>query len=113
MGDPVEIMDLAQTMIRLSGFEPETDIAIQIVGARPGEKLSEDLFNPYERPQPTPAQRILRAERSPLDPEWVEGLFNEINLLVLDDAAAPLARRVCELARARGRTSDSDQRLAH
>jgi FlaA1/EpsC-like NDP-sugar epimerase len=113
MGEPVKILDLAETMIRLSGFEPERDIAIQIVGARPGEKLSEDLFNPYERPQPTPAQRIFRAERSPLDPDWVEGLFNEINLLVLDDAAAPLARRVRDLARARSRTSDPDQRLAH
>jgi FlaA1/EpsC-like NDP-sugar epimerase len=112
MGEPVRILDLAETMIRLSGFEPERDIAIQIVGARPGEKLSEDLFNPYERPQPTPAQRIFRAERAPLDPERVEGLFNEINLLVLDNAAAPLARRVCDLARARSRTSDPDQRLA-
>ncbi|HEY1523612.1 MAG TPA: nucleoside-diphosphate sugar epimerase/dehydratase [Solirubrobacteraceae bacterium] len=113
MGEPVKILDLAETMIRLSGFEPERDIAIQIVGARPGEKLSEDLFNPYERPQPTPAQRIFRAQRPTLDPEWVEGLFNELNLLVLDDAAAPLARRVCDLARARSRTADPDGRLAH
>src|SRR5207249_5475473 len=43
MGDPVKIMDLAETMIRLSGFEPGNDIAIEIVGARPGEKLHEDL----------------------------------------------------------------------
>ncbi len=113
MGEPVKIYDLAETMIRLSGLEPERDIAIQIVGAHPGEKLSEELFNPYERPQPTPAQRIFRAERSALDPEWVEGLFNELNLLVLDDAATPLARRVCELARARSRTADPDERLAH
>jgi FlaA1/EpsC-like NDP-sugar epimerase len=113
MGEPVRILDLAETMIRLSGFEPERDIAIQIVGARPGEKLNEELFNPYERPQSTPAQRIFRAERPTLDPAWVEGLFNEINLLVLDDAAAPLARRVCELARARSRTSGPSGRLAH
>ena len=62
MGEPVRIIDLAETMIRLSGLEPERDIAIEIVGARPGEKFHEELFNPYERPQPTPAQRILRAE---------------------------------------------------
>ena len=68
MGDPIAIIDLAETMIRLSGLEPERDIAIEIVGARPGEKLHEDLFNPYERPQPTPAQKIVRAEREPLDP---------------------------------------------
>jgi FlaA1/EpsC-like NDP-sugar epimerase len=112
MGEPVKIVDLAETMIRLSGLEPERDIAIQIVGARPGEKLTEDLFNPYERPQPTPAQRIVRAQRPPLDPDWVEGIFSEINLLVLEDAAAPLARRVRDLARARSTVSDRDQPLA-
>ena len=54
MGEPVRIVELAETMIRLSGLEPERDIAIEIVGARPGEKFHEDLFNPYERMQPTP-----------------------------------------------------------
>src|SRR5205823_1385572 len=38
MGEPVAIIELARTMIRLSGLEPERDIAIEIVGARPGEK---------------------------------------------------------------------------
>src|SRR5437588_6017688 len=66
MGDPVKIIELAETMIRLSGFEPERDIAIQIVGARPGEKLDEELFNPSERPQPTPAQKILRPDHDPI-----------------------------------------------
>jgi FlaA1/EpsC-like NDP-sugar epimerase len=101
MGDPVRIMDLAETMIRLSGFEPDTDIAVQIVGARPGEKLSEDLFNPYERPQPTPVQKIFRAQRTPLDPDWVERTFDEISLLVLQGDVATLARHVSDLARAR------------
>ena len=49
MGEPIKIVDLAETMIRLSGLEPDRDIAIEIVGARPGEKFHEDLFNPYER----------------------------------------------------------------
>jgi FlaA1/EpsC-like NDP-sugar epimerase len=101
MGEPVKIVELAETMIRLSGLEPERDIAIQVVGARPGEKLNEDLFNPHERPQPTPAQKILRAAREPLDPEWVERTFAELNLLVLEDDAAGLAQHVAKLARAR------------
>jgi FlaA1/EpsC-like NDP-sugar epimerase len=112
MGDPVRILDLAETMIRLSGLEPERDIAIEIVGARPGEKLSEDLFNPYERPQPTPAQKILRAQRPPLDPEWVERIFAEINLLVLEDDAAALAQHVAKLARTRPQVAAGDARLA-
>jgi FlaA1/EpsC-like NDP-sugar epimerase len=98
MGEPVKIIDLAEQMIRLSGLEPERDIAIEVVGARPGEKFHEDLFNPYERPQPTPAQKIVRAERERLDPAWVESSFAEINLLVLEGDAAGLADKVASLA---------------
>src|SRR3954463_1003122 len=101
MGEPVNIMALARAMIRLSGLEPGRDIAVEIVGRRPREKLHEELFNPYERPQPTPAQRILRAERSPLDPEWVEEIFDQVGLLVLEGDAAGLAAEVSALASAR------------
>jgi FlaA1/EpsC-like NDP-sugar epimerase len=112
MGDAVDIVELAETMIRLSGLEPERDIAIEIVGARPGEKLHEDLFNPYERPQPTPAQKIVRAQRDALDPAWVEQTFTDINLLVLEGDAAALAQRVSKLARTRLAAGDLDARLA-
>jgi FlaA1/EpsC-like NDP-sugar epimerase len=101
MGEPVRIVDLAEAMIRLSGLEPERDIAIEFVGARPGEKFHEDLYNPYERPQPTPAQKIVRAARRPLDPAWVERTFGEINLLVLEGDAAALAAEVSKLSTAR------------
>ncbi len=101
MGEPVAIVDLAKAMIRLSGFEPDKDIAIEVVGARPGEKLHEELFNPYERPQPTPAEKILRADRPHLDPDWVERTFGEINLFVLEDDAAALAAKVAELSAVR------------
>ena len=101
MGEPVRIVDLARDMIRLSGLEPERDIAIEVIGARPGEKLHEELFNVYERPQPTPAEKILRAERARLDPAWVEATFAEINLFVLESDAAGLAAKVAELAAVR------------
>jgi FlaA1/EpsC-like NDP-sugar epimerase len=112
MGEPVRILHLAETMIRLSGLEPDRDIAIQVVGARPGEKFREDLFNPDERPQPTPAQRILLAEREPLDPEWVERTFAEINLLVLEGDASALAKRVSMLSGARVQAADPAARIA-
>jgi FlaA1/EpsC-like NDP-sugar epimerase len=101
MGDPVKIMDLARDMIRFSKLEPDKDIAIEIVGPRPGEKLHEELFNPYERPEPTPAAKILRAERAAVDPTWVQETFDEISLLVLEGDAAGLAAKVAELAAAR------------
>jgi FlaA1/EpsC-like NDP-sugar epimerase len=101
MGEPIRIIDLAEQMIRLSGFVPETDIAIETVGARPGEKFHEDLFNPYERPRQTPAQKILRADRDPIDPAWVQTIFDEINLLVLEGDTAALADRVSKLGAAR------------
>jgi FlaA1/EpsC-like NDP-sugar epimerase len=98
MGEPVKILDLAADMIRFSGREPGSDIAIEIIGRRPGEKLHEQLFNPYERPQPTPAQKIMRAARPAVDPEWVEYVFDKISLLVAEGDAAGLAAAVAELA---------------
>jgi FlaA1/EpsC-like NDP-sugar epimerase len=112
MGDPVKIIELAETMIRLSGLEPERDIAIEFVGARPGEKFHEDLFNPYERPQPTPAQKIVRAQREPLDRAWVEETFSRINLLVLEGDAAVLAEHVSRLAASRELPNVSGARVA-
>ncbi|HET9737526.1 MAG TPA: nucleoside-diphosphate sugar epimerase/dehydratase [Solirubrobacteraceae bacterium] len=97
MGQPVAILELARDMIRFSGLEPGRDIAIEIVGARPGEKLHEELFNSYERPEPTPAAKLLRAQRAPVDPAWVERTFDEIAYLVLDGDAATLAAKVHEL----------------
>ena len=49
MGQPVRILDLAERMIRLSGYQVGTDIDIEIVGMRPGEKLDEVLRTPEEQ----------------------------------------------------------------
>jgi FlaA1/EpsC-like NDP-sugar epimerase len=98
MGDPVKIVELARNMIRLAGYEPDVDIALEMIGRRPGEKLHEELFNPGERPQPTPAERIVSAVQQPLDPEWVEGAFARIEELVYAGDAAALASAVAELS---------------
>ena len=98
MGEPVRIIDLARTMIELSGLDPDRDIAIEVVGRRPGEKLHEELFNPYEHPQPTAAEKILRAERAPRAPHVVDEMFDQIGLLVLEGDAAGLAAKVSELS---------------
>ncbi len=101
MGEPGKIMELAEQMIRLSGLEPGKDIAIEIIGARAGEKLHEDLFNAYETSAPTEAPRIRRADRPALNPEFVEETFNQIGLMALEGDAARLAATVSDLARVR------------
>jgi FlaA1/EpsC-like NDP-sugar epimerase len=97
MGDPVNIMDLAINMIKLSGRDPERDVSIEIIGPRPGEKLSEELFNHRERPVPTGAERILKAERPPLDPDWVEQVFEQVERLVAEGDETFLAERITAL----------------
>ena len=104
MGEPVPIIQLARDMIELSGLRPDVDVPIEIVGRRPGEKLHEELFNPHERPQPTPAEKIRVAAREPRDPEEIAAWFDEISLLVLEGDAAGLAAKVGELAGLRAST---------
>jgi FlaA1/EpsC-like NDP-sugar epimerase len=103
MGEPVRIVDLAHNMIRLAGYEPETDIAIEFTKPRAGEKLHEELFGLAESGQPTAAKRISRAVReTPLDPEWVESTLNSLEHLVLAGDEANLAQRVVEMITAPG-----------
>ena len=93
-------------MIRLAGYEPEVDIAIEYTGPRRGEKLHEELFNADERSQPTSAERIVRAVRSsPLDPEWVESTVARLTELVAAGDEAGLAARVVELVGGRAAVS--------
>ena len=80
MGEPVRILDLACNMIRLSGKEPRlpsdsdagaNDIAVKFVGARPGEKLHEELWGDSESAGATDHPKIMRLSRAPIDPEWL------------------------------------------
>jgi FlaA1/EpsC-like NDP-sugar epimerase len=98
MGEPVKIVDLAHNMIRLAGYEPEEDIAVEFTQPRPGEKLHEELFGVAETMQPTAAKRIHRAVRAvPLDSAWVESTLLSLEQLVMAGDEANLAERVVEL----------------
>ena len=58
MGKPVKIYDLAYDLIKLSGFEPNVDISIEISGLRPGEKLYEELLMEEEGLTKTKHEKI-------------------------------------------------------
>ena len=74
MGESVKIVELAETMIRLSGFEPYEDIDIDFIGLRPGEKLYEELLLDGEGIKPTNHEkiRIASAKQQP----WEELIQN-------------------------------------
>ena len=73
MGEPVKITDLAETMIRLSGKEPGRDIAIEFVGARPGEKLHEELWSETETVSPSAHEAIMLVTRAADRPAVARG----------------------------------------
>ncbi len=79
MGEPVRILDLAEDMIRLSGFTPYKEIDIEFTGLRPGEKLYEELLLNFEELKRTHHPKIRIA--SPLE-NYNQLLFqNKLNQL--------------------------------
>lgn len=81
MGAPVKILDLAEKMIRLSGYTPNKDIQIEFTGLRPGEKLYEELLISEENLKKTSHDRIFVAQqtevKSQMIRERVEHLVEE------------------------------------
>ena len=67
MGEPVHILELAEKMIRLSGFTPYVDIEIREVGLRPGEKLYEELLISDKNLHQTENAKIFVEERPRVD----------------------------------------------
>jgi FlaA1/EpsC-like NDP-sugar epimerase len=105
MGEPVRIVDLAQNMIRLSGKEPDTDVRIEFVGARPGEKLHEELWGDGEEVVDTLHPKIRCARRAAIDVAWLEDELAELERLVEDGETLEVVSRLGAIIRAPKRSS--------
>ena len=82
-----------------AGKEPEQDIAIEFVGAKPGEKLHEVLWNEGEAVGPTSHAKILRAARAPIDPEWLEDELVELDQMVARGETLDVVSKLATLMR--------------
>jgi FlaA1/EpsC-like NDP-sugar epimerase len=84
MGRPVNILDLAERMIRLSGHEVD-EIGIEFTGPRPGESFAEEMRGPFEVLEPTDQEGIVSVRPVSLSEDVLEE--------ALDDLVAAVARR--------------------
>lgn len=78
MGKPVKIYDLAENLIKLSGYEPHTEIEIQVTGLRPGEKLYEELLMDEEGLTKTDHKKIFIGKPGDFELCTVKKQINEL-----------------------------------
>jgi FlaA1/EpsC-like NDP-sugar epimerase len=99
MGEPVRILELARDMIRLSGKEPEREIAIEFIGVRAGEKLHEQLWSSDEEVADTGHPKISRARRVPVAAAWLDEELVDLERLVRDGETLEVVSRLSTMVR--------------
>ncbi|MGX8851847.1 polysaccharide biosynthesis protein [Amedibacillus sp. YH-ame10] len=84
MGEPVRIIDLAEKMIRLSGYKPYEDIDIVEIGLRPGEKMYEELRLDGETTIRTKNNLIFKNQVMPISKDEIDGKLKKLNDVISD-----------------------------
>jgi FlaA1/EpsC-like NDP-sugar epimerase len=90
MGEPIKIVDLAESFIRLSGFVPHKEIKIRFTGLRPGEKLYEELFDKTEKMMPSWHKKIMMAIPEDNLIPVINGCISDLERIVHDHSVADL-----------------------
>lgn len=96
MGEPISILQLARTLINLSG-KTEDQVRIQFTGLRDGEKLCEELFFPTEEVHPTRRQKIKRVRGKVMPWDTLVHHLRELQVSMTLDGAAPIRRKLQEI----------------
>jgi len=96
MGEPVKILDLARTLIRLSG-KSEHGVEIRFTGLREGEKLSEEIFYEHEKVIPTSCEKVKRTSGTPKDWSRLRSQLDELRASMNIDGAAPIRAKIKEI----------------
>lgn len=92
MGKPVKILDLAERMIKLSGYTPGIDIKIDFIGLRPGEKLYEELLTDHSTTIPTHHEKIMISRDPLMEFEEIEILCKQIILSAMNKDSLQIVR---------------------
>jgi len=93
MGEQVKILQLAEDLIRLSGLEPEKDIEIVFTGIRPGDKLSEELWDQWATIEPTAHRDIVQlVDEDLLSRDELRQTVNELSFLALEGEVDAITR---------------------
>ena len=91
MGEPVKIVDLAKSLITLSGLRVDEDIKIEFTGLRPGEKMYEELLMDEENTLPTKMKGIMISTGPEIDFAQVDEKLKDLSAAIGQDDEAALA----------------------
>lgn len=108
MGKPVKIYDLAWDLIKLSGFEPNKDIKIEVTGLRPGEKLYEELLMSEEGLTNTKHAKIFIGKPTFSDLEVMKDRMKELSAIIAANDVDALTSKIKDIVPTYKKTGGED-----